>query len=120
VKFLIDMPLSPELASWLTQKGHDAIHSFHAGLAFSADEAILEYARKEQRLLVTADLDFPRLLALMKAEGPGLILFRGGNYGEHESIERLGRALEMIPSQELPRSIIVIEKGRIRRRYLPL
>jgi predicted nuclease of predicted toxin-antitoxin system len=120
VKFLIDMPLSPELVPWLSQKGHDVIHAFQAGLAFSPDEAILEYARKEQRVVITADLDFPRLLALTKAEGPGLILFRGGDYSEHESIERLARALEMIPNQELPKSIIVIEKGRIRRRYLPL
>ncbi len=80
----------------------------------------MEYARKEQRILITADLDFPRLLALMKAEGPGLILFRGGNYSEQESIERLARALEMIPNHELPKSIVVIEKGRIRRRDLPL
>lgn len=120
MKFLIDMPLSPELVSWLAQKGHDAIHAFQAGLAFSSDETILEYSRNEQRVVVTADLDFPRLLALMKAEGPGLILFRGGNYSEQESKERLERALEMIPNQEFSNSIIVIEKGRIRRRYLPL
>ena len=72
MKFLIDMPLSPELVPWLSQKGHDVIHAFQAGLAFSPDEAILEYARKEQRVVITADLDFPRLLALTKAEGPGL------------------------------------------------
>ncbi len=30
------------------------------------------------------------------------------------------RALEMIPNEELPSSIVVIEKGRIRRRRLPI
>jgi predicted nuclease of predicted toxin-antitoxin system len=69
---------------------------------------------------VTADLDYPRLLALTQAEGPGLILFRGGNYSEQETVERLMRALEMIPNEELPSSIVVIEKGRIRRRRLPI
>jgi hypothetical protein len=53
----------------------------------------------------------------MKAEAPGLILFRGGNYSEQEAVERLGRVLEIIPAEELPNSVIVIEKGRIRRRY---
>jgi len=114
------MPLSPEVAVWLLQQGHDAIHAFQAGLDDSSDEAILEYARNEQRVVVTADLDYPRLLALMKAERPGLILFRGGNYREQEAIGRLTRAFEMIPIEELPTSIIVIEKGRIRRRHLPL
>jgi len=56
----------------------------------------------------------------MKAEAPGLILFRGGNYSEQEAVERLGRALEMIPVDELPNSVVVIEESRIRRRHLPL
>ena len=84
------------------------------------DEVILERARNEQRVVVTADLDYPRLLALVQAEGLGLILFRGGNYSEHEAVERLTRALETVPNEELPTSIVVVEKGRIRRRRLPL
>lgn len=119
MRFLIDMPLSPELAAWLVRQGHDAVHALKVGLDRSSDAAILERARNEQRVVVTADLDYPRLLALTQAEGPGLILFRGGNYSEQETVERLKRALEMIPNKELPNSIIVIEKGRIRRRRLP-
>ena len=32
--------------------------------------------------VITADLDFPRLLARPGSTGPGLILLRGGNYSE--------------------------------------
>jgi predicted nuclease of predicted toxin-antitoxin system len=120
MRFLVDMPLSPELAVWLVQQGHDAVHALEAGLVCAPDEVILERARNEQRVVVTADLDYPRLLALAQAKGPGLILFRGGNYSEQEAVERLTRALVMVPSEELPNSIVVIEKGRIRRRRLPL
>lgn len=70
--------------------------------------------------MVTADLDFPRLLAISQAEGPGLILFRGGNYSECEAVERLRAALERVPEERLPRSIVVVEKDRIRRRDLPI
>ena len=49
-----------------------------------------------------------------------MILFRGGNYSEQEALDRLRIALETIPNEELPSSIIVIEKRRIRRRRLPL
>jgi predicted nuclease of predicted toxin-antitoxin system len=120
MRFLVDMPLSPELAAWLVRQGHDAVHALKMGLDYALDATILERARNEQRVVVTADLDYPRLLALTQAEGPGLILFRGGNYSEQETIERLKRALETIPNGELPNSIIVIEKGRIRRRRLPI
>ena len=120
MKFLVDMPLSPELAGWLARQGHDAIHAGGVGLHRAPDSTILARAREERRVVVTADLDFPRLLALTSAEGPGLILFRGGSYTEQEAVDRLSQALERIPGPELPSSIVVIEKGRIRRRRLPL
>lgn len=120
MKFLIDMPLSPELAEWLKLQGHEALHAIEAGLGRSPDEVILNRARNEQRVIITADLDYPRLLALAQAEGPGLILFRGGNYSEQETIARLRQVLEKIPVEDLPTLIVVIEKKRIRQRRLPL
>jgi predicted nuclease of predicted toxin-antitoxin system len=120
MKFLIDMPLSPKLALWLSHRGHDAVHAVELGLAQASDIIILEHAQKEQRVIITADLDYPRLLALAKAEEPGLILFRGGNYSRQEIIERLTRVFELIPGVEILNSIIVIEKNRIRRRFLPI
>lgn len=120
MKFLIDMPLSPDLAVWLVGQGHDAVHATDAGLNRAADTTILEHARSEKRVVITADLDYPRLLALLQSEGPGLILFRGGNYSEQEAVERLKRTLDTISEEELPNFIVVIEKTRIRRRRLPI
>ena len=120
MKFLIDMPLSPDLAYWLNQQGHDAVHASNIGLYNADDVVIIDTAKKEQRIIVTADLDYPRLLALTKAEGPGLILFRGGNYNEQEAIFYMEYVLKIIPEGELSSSIVVVEKERIRRRRLPL
>jgi predicted nuclease of predicted toxin-antitoxin system len=114
------MPLSPVLADWLRQRGHDTVHVSDLGLAKALDVEILEYASREHRVIITADLDYPRLLALTQAEGPGLILFRGGNYSETEVKDRLERTLGAITNEDLPNSIVVIEKGRIRQRRLPL
>jgi len=47
VKFLVDMPLSPELAAWLVRQGHDAVHALNLGLARVPDEAILDHARRD-------------------------------------------------------------------------
>ena len=120
MRFLVDMPLSPALAVWLGQKGHDALHVSDLGLAKAPDVEILEFAGREQRTIITADLDYPRLLALAQAEGPGLVLFRGGNYSEQEIQIRLQRVLETISNEDLPKSIVVVEKSRIRQRRLPL
>ena len=120
MKFIIDMPLSPQLTEWLTARGHDAVHALNVGLARSPDSEILDYAIKERRVIITADLDYPRLLALKGNEKAGLVLFRGGNYSAIEMIERIERMFQTVPIEDLPYSIIIIEKKRIRRRRLPL
>jgi len=96
------------------------VQASEIGLQRAPDKKILERAANEQRIVVTADLDYPRLFALTQTKGPGLILFRGGNYSEIEAIKRLQRALEAMPADELFASIADIEKTRIRRRHLLL
>lgn len=120
MKFLVDMPLSPKLADWLCRQGHDAVHASQLGLDCATDEQVLSRARKDDCVIVTADLDFPRLLALLQANGPGLILFRGGDFNEADSIKHLRRTLESVPENEVSRSIIVIERSRLRKRPLPV
>jgi predicted nuclease of predicted toxin-antitoxin system len=120
MRFLIDMPLSAELVDWLLQRGHEAVHAMQIGLDRVSDEALVARARQENRVIITADLDFPRMLALMDAEGPGLILLRGGNYSEAEMRHLLERVLQTVAIDELPRSVVVVDRRRIRRRSLPI
>jgi len=58
--------------------------------------------------------------AMAAASAPGLILLRGGNYTEAESLDCLQRVLRAIPAEDLERSIVVVDHKRIRRRWLPL
>jgi predicted nuclease of predicted toxin-antitoxin system len=79
MKFLLDMPVSFLLLQVLQAYGHEGVHAHQIGKDRAPDSELLEIARLENRVIITADLDFPRLLALSLVEGPGLILFRGGN-----------------------------------------
>jgi predicted nuclease of predicted toxin-antitoxin system len=85
------MPLSPELASRLPSLGHDAVHASELSMSRAADELILAAGTTRERVIVTADLDFPRLFSQVGAASPGLVLLRGGNYSEAESIECVRR-----------------------------
>jgi predicted nuclease of predicted toxin-antitoxin system len=120
MKFLIDMPISPKVTDWLTHAGYGAVHAFHLGLGSASDTAIIEKAYQDKRVIITADLDYPRILALTKADGPGIILFRGGNYSEQEMLDLIQKVLQAIPLEDLPRSIVVVDKIRIRRLRLPI
>ena len=72
MRFLVDMPLSPVLAQWLSDRGHDAVHAAQRGLERADDATILRLAREEGAIVLTADLDYPRLLALTGSDGPGI------------------------------------------------
>jgi len=120
VKFLVDMPLSPGLARWLATQGHDAVHASALGLDRAPDTEILVHAARDNRAVVTADLDYPRLLALAEAACPGLILFRGGDWSETDLIARMQQLLDKLSESDIARSILVIERGRVRRRRLPI
>jgi predicted nuclease of predicted toxin-antitoxin system len=88
--------------------GHDAVHASALGLDRSTDAEILERARQDARTVVTADLDYPRLLALAGAEGPSLILFRGGDWSEPDVTARMQQILRVMGESELTQSIIVL------------
>ena len=120
MKFLVDMPLSPALATWLASLGHDAVHAEALGLDEAPDSEILGTAITAGRVIVTADLDFPHLLAMIGSSGPGLILLRGGNYTEAESRSCVQRVLMQIPHDDLARCIVVVDRHKVRRRDLPV
>lgn len=120
MKFLVDMPLSPQLARWLADNGHDAVHALEIGLDRAPDSEIVGVAKREERVIVTADLDFPRLLALAGASGPGLILFRGGAWCDEAIIARMNALLNSFDDVDFIRNIFVVDGERVRRRKLPI
>lgn len=73
MKALLDMPVSPMLQGVLEKFGHKSVHASEIGRDKATDTALLELARIESRVVITADLDFPRLLALSLAASPGVI-----------------------------------------------
>jgi predicted nuclease of predicted toxin-antitoxin system len=99
--------------------GHDAVHASQIGLATAPDTLVLERARSEDRVVVTADLDYPRLLAIHGSDSPGVILLRG-LLKDDEAITALGRLLEELASTDLSKVIAVVEESRVRIRRLPV
>ena len=114
------MPVTPRAVEQLRVASHDAVHASDVGLATATDGDILDFARAEGRIVVTADLDYPRLLALQRADGPGVILFRGGSYTDTEMLALLDRVLARAGELALEHSITVVDRKRIRRRPLPI
>lgn len=120
MKFLLDMPPAPRTADWLTERGHDAVHAFSVGLERAPDQVLLTRAASEERVVITADTDFPNLLAISGETIPGVILLRGGDYTQQETEDLLARVLDAVPEATLAQSICVVDRRRVRCRPLPL
>jgi len=112
------MPVTPDAVSHLQAVGHDAIHASSVGLAQATDSEIIEIARRDGRVVVTADLDYPRLVLLSDVAGPGIVLFRGGSYSDSEMLALLDRVLAEAGRLDLEHSVTVIDRHRIRHRRL--
>jgi predicted nuclease of predicted toxin-antitoxin system len=81
----------------------------------AADDAVLLKAKREERAIVTDDLDFGLLFERQGAPGPTVFLMRVGLLGRKA---RADRVLDVINScAETPTGqLVVIEASQIRRR----
>lgn len=59
MKFLVDAQLPRRFARWLQEAGHDALHTLDLPDANrTPDDAIIQIADRQERVVVTKDADF--------------------------------------------------------------
>ena len=121
MKFLIDNNLSPLLADALKAAGHDAVHLRDLGMQAATDHAVLEHARADERILVSADTDFGGLLARSGASTPSVILIRrlaGRRAAEQAAI--ILANLDQVAEDLTAGAIVVLHEDSLRVRRLPM
>jgi predicted nuclease of predicted toxin-antitoxin system len=120
MKLLLDMGLSPSTAQFLQQLNHDAVHLGRRGQAKLADEEIVRLAEAEDRIVVTLDLDFARIVALQRLARPSIVLFRLERYTTDEVNSLLRDLLATYETELTSGAIVVVDPHRIRLRTLPI
>ena len=120
LQFLIDACVDIRLARWLGDQGYDARHLRDEGLQSLPNGQIFTKAIAECRIVVTHDLDFGEISALIHGKKAGVIVFRLHDPRLARLTERLAAVLaDCIPALQAG-AIVIVEDARHRVRYLPV
>jgi predicted nuclease of predicted toxin-antitoxin system len=75
-RIILDQGLPAPAAGALSDLGWEAVHVRELDMHTADDSDILMYAVRESRVVITLDRDFPRMLALLGAARPSVVLLR--------------------------------------------
>lgn len=114
MRLKLDENLDVRLAEWLSSKGHDVETIRSESLSAASDEEVFASAVREQRSLVTLDLDFSDPIRFSPVRTEGTIVLRT----PIPSMGMIRRLLEQAESRgriQAPRNQIwIVEPGRVR------
>lgn len=119
-KLLLDMNLSPEWAPTLENHGWPVVHWSDVGDPGAPDEEVMAWARANQYVVFTHDLDFGAMLALTHAAGPSVLQIRAGNILPDHVESSVIAALNQHQSDLSSGALVVVDDNRSRVRVLPI
>ena len=120
MKILIDMNLSPDWTTAFAAENIESVHWQAVGDSRAEDAAIMDYARANDYVVFTHDLDFGTLLALTQAESPSVIQVRAQNILSSHLSKTVVAVLRANEETLERGALVVVDEGRARVRILPL
>jgi len=119
LSILVDMNLSVEWAELLTSSGWPAVHWSQVGDPGAADTVLMDWARTNNHVVFTNDLDFGTALALTNLSAPSVIQVRGPNVLPEHLGPTLLEALRRYEVELRSGALVVLMAGQTRVRILP-
>lgn len=116
MKFLVDENVGKSVTHYLTEKGHDVIVT-EKDITGREDFLLLDYAFRENRIVITNDKDFGFLIYRQRLQSRGIILFRFNQELPTFKIAALETIISRKPDQ-IFNHFIVASEGKIRVRPL--
>jgi predicted nuclease of predicted toxin-antitoxin system len=114
VKFKLDENLSPLLAPLFTSAGHEAHSVVAQSLGGQPDERVIDVCSREQRALVTLDMDFANIQTYPPTRHAGIAVLRIADQA-HDQVERaIHQLLAVLLHEQLSGTLWIVEPDRVR------
>ncbi|MCL2378517.1 MAG: DUF5615 family PIN-like protein [Defluviitaleaceae bacterium] len=120
MKILVDMNLSPMLATLLNHKGIESKHWYYVGIPNAKDAEIMDYARREGYAVLTCDLGFSAMLSATQGRKPSIVQIRNQGMSVKELAELIVSAIFQNADELEKGAILTVDSKQARVRLLPL
>lgn len=120
MKLVIDMNLSPRWAEILARHGWHAVHWSHVGDPRATDHTIMEWARDQNHIVFTHDLDFGTILAITNADSPSVLQVRTQDVLPEHLEKLVIDALVQFREILVRGALITVDENTARARILPM
>ena len=114
MRFKIDENLHADVAETFRARGHDAETVFDEGLRGRIDAEVADVARRENRVIVTLDLDFGNIREYPPEQYRGLIVLRVADQSRRHVLQVMDRVLAVLDSAPLDGHLWVVSESGIR------
>ena len=114
------MNLSPRWVAVLNDGGFQAAHWSDLGKPDAPDSQIMAYARANDYVVLTQDLDFSAILAATQGEKPSVVQIRASILSPAAIGEKMIAVLSQMALELEKGALVTVEPERTRLRLLPL
>jgi predicted nuclease of predicted toxin-antitoxin system len=120
MNIVIDMNLSPNWVATLANAGHVVRHWSTIGAPNATDREILIWARDNDHVVFTHDLDFGAILAATSADAPSVIQIRTQDPTPQRCQSAILDTLKRHAAMLANGALVSVDENRSRVRLLPL
>jgi len=114
MKFKLDENLPPSAVKIFKAHGFDAMSVRDEGLTGCNDDRLVSVCVKEERTLVTLDLDFSDIRKYQPAELNGIIIIRSYKQSRDYTLEILEKIMPFLKTEDVTGKLVIVEEDRIR------
>jgi predicted nuclease of predicted toxin-antitoxin system len=119
MKILIDMNLSPRWVKLFDDADVESVHWSTIGATNAPDSEIMDYAKANNYIVLTHDLDFSAILAVTHGEKPSVVQIRAENVSPDVIGWPVIAALRQMATELEEGALITVDPKRTRLRLLP-
>ena len=116
MKVKVDENLPRDAADLFREAGHDAVTVGDEGLGGRPDATIASLVRREERVLVTLDLDFSDVRAYPPEHYAGLVVLRLDYQDKPHVLQVIARLIPMLAREDPKGHLWIVEENQVRMR----